>query len=106
MPTNFLHPKLPGWRIYWQKQIHQCVEFAKNQTMQFNDPPDSGDVGGREDARLLVATAAGDQGSFAALYRRHGGLIYSVLVRMLVSEMEAQEVMQDTFVQIWERAHE
>ncbi len=50
--------------------------------------------------------AAGDQAGFAALYRRRSGLIYSLLVRMLVNEMEAQEVMQDAFVQIWRRAHQ
>ena len=60
----------------------------------------------REDARLLAMAAAGDQAGFAALYRRRSGLIYSLLVRMLVNEMEAQEVMQDAFVQIWRRAHQ
>ncbi len=59
----------------------------------------------REDARLLSGIAEGDQHALAALYRRHGRLLYSLLVRMLVNEMEAQEVMQDTFVQIWRRAH-
>ena len=58
-----------------------------------------------EDARLLSAVAEGDQNRFAALYRRRSGVIYSLLVRMLVNEMEAQEVMQDAFVQIWKRAH-
>lgn len=58
------------------------------------------------DARLLSAVAEGDQKSFAALYRRRSGLIYSLLIRMLVNEMEAQEVMQDTFMQIWRRAHQ
>jgi RNA polymerase sigma-70 factor (ECF subfamily) len=32
--------------------------------------------------------------------------LYSLLLRMLTSEAEAQEVMQDTFVRIWRRAHE
>jgi RNA polymerase sigma-70 factor (ECF subfamily) len=58
-----------------------------------------------EDTRLLAAVAEGDQSRFAALYRRRSGVIYSLLVRMLVNEMEAQEVMQDAFVQIWKRAH-
>ena len=39
------------------------------------------------------------------LYRRLGNLLYSLLVRMLVSKMEAQEAMQDIFVAIWQRAH-
>ena len=85
------------------------VETAENQVVRF--PGDSPleeshhEVEAREDTRLLMAVAGGDQRALAALYRRRGNLIYSLLVRMLVNEMEAQEVMQDTFVQIWRRAH-
>ena len=35
-----------------------------------------------------------------------GALFYSLLVRILVNEMEAQEVLQDTFLLIWRRAHQ
>jgi RNA polymerase sigma-70 factor (ECF subfamily) len=62
------------------------------------------DLEAREDTRLLNLIGEGNQSALAALYRRHGGLIYSLLLRMLAREMEAQEVMQDTFVQIWRRA--
>lgn len=60
----------------------------------------------REDARLLAEVAGGDQRALAALYERRGGVLYSLLVRMLGNEAEAQEVMQDTFVQIWRNAPE
>ena len=62
------------------------------------------DVEAREDARLLAAIAREDQHALATLYRRHGGLLYSLLVRMLENEMEAQEVMQDIFIHIWRHA--
>jgi RNA polymerase sigma-70 factor (ECF subfamily) len=84
------------------------VEPAENQVVQFpgcNPPGERSDtVETREDARLLAAIAGADQHALAALYRRRGRLVYSLLVRMLVNEMEAQEVVQDTFVQIWRRA--
>lgn len=70
-------------------------------------PTGSGDIpdaGARDDARLLAAIAREDQHALATLYRRHGGLIYSLLFRMLENEMEAQEIMQDTFVHIWRNA--
>jgi RNA polymerase sigma-70 factor, ECF subfamily len=60
----------------------------------------------REDARLLAAVAHGDQHALALLYRHRGGLLHSLVVRMLVNDMEAQETMQDTFVQLWRRAGE
>lgn len=85
------------------------METAENQMVRFpgGGPPDElhDAVEVREDARLLTGIAGGDQHALAALYRRRGSLIYSLLVRMLVNEMEAQEVMQDTFVQVWRRAH-
>jgi RNA polymerase sigma-70 factor, ECF subfamily len=84
------------------------VESAENQMLRFrgNGPPeDSQEAEVREDARLLATIAEGDQRSLAALYRRRGSLLYSLLVRMLINEMEAQEAMQDTFVAIWRRAY-
>jgi RNA polymerase sigma-70 factor (ECF subfamily) len=84
------------------------VDTAENQVVRFPGgslPDELHDaVEAREDARLLAGIAGEDQHALAALYRRRGSLIYSLLVRMLVNEMEAQEVMQDTFVQIWRRA--
>jgi RNA polymerase sigma-70 factor (ECF subfamily) len=59
----------------------------------------------REDACLLARIAGGDQGALEELFRRRGGLIYSVLARMLSNEMEVEEVTQDTFMRIWQRAH-
>ena len=64
------------------------------------------DTEAREDARLLQAIAAEDQQALAILYRRHGNLIYSFLLRMLGNPAEAQEVLQDTFVRLWRRAKE
>ena len=60
----------------------------------------------REDIRLLAEIADGNQLSLATLYRRRSGLLYSLLVRMLNNETEAQEAMQDTFTRIWRRANQ
>lgn len=56
------------------------------------------------DARLLAEIAAGHSGALAELYRARGGALFSLLIRMLGDEMEAEEVLQDTFVRIWKRA--
>ena len=60
----------------------------------------------REDLRLLTAVGEGDAHALRVLYQRRGDLIYSLLVRMLNNEMEAQEIMQDTFLQLWRNAGE
>ncbi len=93
-----------------QSRTPKRVEPAENQVLRFpgrSGPEESWDAReAREDARLLAAVAEDNPYALAALYRRRGGLLYSLLVRMLVSETEAQEVMQDTFVRIWRRAAE
>jgi RNA polymerase sigma-70 factor (ECF subfamily) len=83
-----------------------CVESPEDPTAPFDKSggaqgPEAGD-----DARLLAVVAEGGQHALAALYHRRSGLIYSLLVRMLVHEMEAQEALQDTFLHIWRRARE
>ena len=85
------------------------MESAEDQTVRFagnHEPGDSREAEVREDARLLAAIAVEDQHALAALYRRRANLLYSLLVRMLANEMEAQEVVQDTFIRIWRRAGE
>jgi RNA polymerase sigma-70 factor, ECF subfamily len=72
-----------------------------------NDAPgDSLEAHAREDARLLSLVAQRNHEAFERLYRRRSGLVYSLVKRMLVNEMEAQEVLQDTFVRVWRRAAE
>jgi RNA polymerase sigma-70 factor (ECF subfamily) len=56
------------------------------------------------DARLLAEMAAGQSGSLAELYRRRGGPLLALLLRMLGDPREAEEALQDTFVQLWRRA--
>jgi RNA polymerase sigma-70 factor (ECF subfamily) len=60
----------------------------------------------REDTRLLALITDRDQRALAALYHRRGTLIYSLLLRMVGSEMETEEIMQDAFVLIWRRAED
>jgi len=79
------------------------VEPAEDQATQFEKPGDSLAPDAREDARLLAMVAEGDQRALAALYHRRSRLIYSLVARMLVNEMEAQEALQDTFIQIMGR---
>lgn len=73
-------------------------------------PRGSGQVWGPdaavEDVCLLRGIAAGDSSSLARMYERRGGALYSLLVRMLGNESEAEEVLQDAFVRIWRRAAE
>jgi len=83
----------------------ETVEHRSVRSPVKSGPGDMREAEVREDAHLLAAVAHEDQAALATLYQRHGGLLYSLLVRLLENEMEAQEVMQDTFVHIWRNAH-
>lgn len=56
------------------------------------------------DIRLLAELAQGQAGALAELYRRRGGVLLSLLIRILGDDREAEEVLQDTFIQLWHKA--
>lgn len=58
----------------------------------------------RRDIELLRQIAAGDRAAFAEFYDRHSLLMFSVASRILNDPGEAQDVLQEAFVQIWEKA--
>lgn len=54
------------------------------------------------DDRILVqASQDGDLDAFEALVRRHHAAVYRVALRMLGSETDAQDAVQETFVRAW-----
>ncbi len=64
----------------------------------------SADPEGRLDADLLLRTAAGDEAAFGQLYDRFAPGLYSVVLRMVRDEREAEDILQDGFSHIWRRA--
>ena len=56
------------------------------------------------DIDLLRQIAAGDRTAFGEFYDRHSVLMFSVASRILNDPSDAEDVMQDAFVQIWEKA--
>ncbi len=56
------------------------------------------------DREMLALVARGDQQAFGRLYDRLSGPLYSVALRMLGDAAEAQDALQDVFLQLWRRA--
>lgn len=56
------------------------------------------------DAELVRAIARGDEQAFASLYRRYSSTLLGFLIRILDSLPEAEDVLQEVFVHIWQRA--
>jgi RNA polymerase sigma-70 factor, ECF subfamily len=57
-----------------------------------------------DDATLLQAVARRDEAAFGELYDRLSRPVFSLVVRVLRSRAEAEEVLQEAFWQVWERA--
>lgn len=58
-----------------------------------------------EDAELLRAIARGDESAFARVYDRYSPILLGLMLRILRSRAEAEDVLQEVFLQVWQRAH-
>lgn len=53
---------------------------------------------------LIGRMAAGNQGALADFYDRFSSTLYGLAVRILKDEMESEDVLQDAFIYIWNKA--
>ncbi len=56
------------------------------------------------DTELLHAVARGDEQALAQLYDRYRLILFGLLLRILHSREEAEDVLQEVFLQVWKRA--
>jgi len=61
-------------------------------------------AGDAHEAALVRAVASGSEEALAALYDRHAGGIHAVALRLTGDRGIAEEVVQETFLALWNRA--
>lgn len=71
-----------------------------------NSPAPSEPTGERAevDAQLMARIARGDRDAFAELYGRFSGPLYGTALRILQDPAEAQDIVHDGFVAVWNKA--
>src|SRR5207247_3106124 len=56
------------------------------------------------DSDLLNAVARHDEAALAAVYDRYKIILFSLIFRILHDRQEAEDVLQEVFIQVWRRA--
>jgi RNA polymerase sigma-70 factor (ECF subfamily) len=80
-----LHERLPRNRLFSKKPVNEQTARDK-------------------DAELLQRIGAMDRSAFAEFYDKYSALLFSIACRILNDASEAEDVLQETFIQIWEKA--
>lgn len=100
--TEFRHPSF-GSHLY---SIALLVGYSGINKMPDGYPnpkaPAPRTFGSEEDASLLSAIQSGNQDAMAAFFDRYSKMVYSVALRVLNDSGEAEDVMQEIFIQIWQ----
>jgi RNA polymerase sigma-70 factor, ECF subfamily len=58
----------------------------------------------RYDVSLLERIVAREAEAVGELYDRHSSLLYGLILRIVRNASEAEEILQDVFLQVWKRA--
>ena len=59
----------------------------------------------RDDSDLAARLKRRDPDAMASLYDRYGRLIYSLILRIVRNESVAEDLVQETFLRVWNRVH-
>jgi len=76
-------------------RIHQADDFCRTESS--NAMPET-------DQDLIAQTAAGDREAFSRLYDRYAPRVMGLIVKIVRNRTEADDVLQEAFLQIWAKA--
>lgn len=70
----------------------------------YEDASPKREIAELSDSALLEQVKSGNGDALLVIYRRHSRRIYSLILRLVGSELEADEVLQDVFLDLWQHA--
>ena len=59
----------------------------------------------RDDSELVARLKRRDPDAMATLYDRYGRIMYSLILRVVHNEAVAEDLVQETFLRVWNRVH-
>jgi RNA polymerase sigma-70 factor (ECF subfamily) len=80
-----------------------CFFVAK---IRFEATPVYSRLQPEDDVKLLKAIAARDEAALAQLYDRYRVILFGLLMRILSNREEAEDVLQEVFLQVWRKAED
>lgn len=100
MPTRFASAITPPAGTGLAPGDSCFIEAPMDQAAPTPDPAATS----RELVPLMTSIAAGDRSALSVLYQRTSAKLYGICLRILPSEDDAQEVLQDVFLTVWRKA--
>lgn len=72
--------------------------------MEASEPARKSGAASRELVPLLRAISGGDRDALKTLYGRTSAKLFGICVHLLRSDSEAEEVLQDVYITVWQKA--
>jgi RNA polymerase sigma-70 factor, ECF subfamily len=79
------------------------VRLAKPRARRFSVAPEL-EPGAPSDFELMKGIQAGDPDTLSQLYDRYNGILKALILRVIHNEAEADDLLQEIFMEIWNQA--
>jgi RNA polymerase sigma-70 factor (ECF subfamily) len=87
----------------YRKAKKQAHRKGKWETRRFSAPPQL-EPGALTDLELMQAIQAEDPDALSQLYDRYNGILKALILRVIHNEAEADDLLQEIFMEIWNQA--
>src|SRR5947207_14247793 len=85
------------------RKANKRVRTAKPKRRHFSAPPQL-EPGAPTDLDLMRAIQAADPEALSQLYDRYNGILKALILRVIHNEAEADDLLQELFMEIWNQA--
>src|SRR6266542_1851861 len=86
-----------------QRRPKKRVRVPKSRAQPFSVAPQL-EPGAPSDLELMKAIQAEDPDALAQLYDRYNGILKALILRVIHNEAEADDLLQEIFMEIWNQA--